>query len=153
MLSSSFRCDQICKYKIYDFGHTLLCCLSRTWMFNSEAAAKHELFSTNPPLSTFATIVPRLFVEKHLTDRPFVDKHLIMGSQGQSRVDQNVIRRNVFRPKDAWQLQCPARFQVSVIEGKQNLSFRQSYKTFSLRLSWNKLECLYPEFFNASSAA
>ncbi len=30
MLSSSFRCDQIYKYDIYDFGHTLLCYLSRT---------------------------------------------------------------------------------------------------------------------------
>jgi len=30
MLSSSFRCDQIYKYEIYNFGHTLLCCLSRT---------------------------------------------------------------------------------------------------------------------------
>ncbi len=30
MLSSSFRCEQIYKYKIHDFGHTLLCYLSRT---------------------------------------------------------------------------------------------------------------------------
>jgi hypothetical protein len=30
MLSSSFRCDQIYKYKIYNFGHTLLCYLSQT---------------------------------------------------------------------------------------------------------------------------
>ncbi len=30
MLSSSFRCDQIYKYELYDFGHTLLCYLSRT---------------------------------------------------------------------------------------------------------------------------
>jgi len=30
MLSSSFRCDQIHKYEKYDFGHTLLCYLSRT---------------------------------------------------------------------------------------------------------------------------
>jgi hypothetical protein len=30
MLSSNFRCDQIYKYKIHDFGHTLLCHLSRT---------------------------------------------------------------------------------------------------------------------------
>jgi hypothetical protein len=30
MLSSSFRCDQIYKYEIYNFGHTLLCYLSRT---------------------------------------------------------------------------------------------------------------------------
>ncbi len=34
MLSSSFRCDQIYMYKTYDFGHTLLCYLSRTQMFN-----------------------------------------------------------------------------------------------------------------------
>jgi hypothetical protein len=27
MLSSSFRCDQIYKYEIYNFGHTLLCYL------------------------------------------------------------------------------------------------------------------------------
>ncbi len=30
MLSSSFRCDQIYKNEIYNFGHTLLCYLSRT---------------------------------------------------------------------------------------------------------------------------
>jgi hypothetical protein len=30
MLSSSFRYDQIYKYEIYDFGHTLLCYLRRT---------------------------------------------------------------------------------------------------------------------------
>jgi hypothetical protein len=30
ILSSSFRCDQIYKYKIYNFGHTLLCYLSPT---------------------------------------------------------------------------------------------------------------------------
>jgi hypothetical protein len=30
MLSSSFRCDQIYKYDLYDFGHTLLCYLSQT---------------------------------------------------------------------------------------------------------------------------
>ncbi len=34
MLSSSFRCDQIYKYEIYDFGHTFLCYLSRTQTFN-----------------------------------------------------------------------------------------------------------------------
>ncbi len=33
-LSMNFRCDQIYKYQRYDFGHTLLCCLSLTWMFN-----------------------------------------------------------------------------------------------------------------------
>jgi hypothetical protein len=38
-LSLSFRCDQIYKYERYDFGHTLLCCLSRTWMFNKLASA------------------------------------------------------------------------------------------------------------------
>jgi hypothetical protein len=37
MLSSSFRCDQIHKYEINDFGHTLLCYLSRTKMFNKPA--------------------------------------------------------------------------------------------------------------------
>jgi hypothetical protein len=30
MLSSSFRCDQIYMYEIYNFGHTLLCYLSPT---------------------------------------------------------------------------------------------------------------------------
>jgi hypothetical protein len=30
MLSSSSRCEQIYKYEIHDFGHTLLCYLSRT---------------------------------------------------------------------------------------------------------------------------
>ncbi len=30
MLSSNFRCDQIYKYKIHDFGQILLCYLSRT---------------------------------------------------------------------------------------------------------------------------
>jgi hypothetical protein len=34
MLSSNFRCDQIYKYELYDFGHTLLCYLSQTKMFN-----------------------------------------------------------------------------------------------------------------------
>jgi hypothetical protein len=34
MLSSSFRCDQSDKYKLYDFSHILLCYLSRTQMFN-----------------------------------------------------------------------------------------------------------------------
>jgi len=38
MLSSSFRCDQIYKYEIYNFGHTLLCCLSRTYLFNKLAS-------------------------------------------------------------------------------------------------------------------
>ncbi len=38
MLSSSFRCDQIYKYKIYNFGHTLLCYLSPTQMFNELAS-------------------------------------------------------------------------------------------------------------------
>ncbi len=30
MLTSSFRCDQIYKYEIHNFGHTLLCYLSPT---------------------------------------------------------------------------------------------------------------------------
>ncbi len=38
MLSSSFRCDQSYKYELYDFGHTLLCYLSRTLMFNKLAS-------------------------------------------------------------------------------------------------------------------
>ncbi len=43
MLSSSFRCDQIYKYELYDFGNTLLCYLSRTKMFNK--LASEMLFS------------------------------------------------------------------------------------------------------------
>ncbi len=34
MLSSNFRCDQIFNNHCYVFGHTLLCYLSPTWMFN-----------------------------------------------------------------------------------------------------------------------
>jgi hypothetical protein len=34
MLSSSFSYDQIHKRQRCDFGHTLLCYLSRTWMFS-----------------------------------------------------------------------------------------------------------------------
>jgi hypothetical protein len=34
MLSSSFRCDQVNKYELYHFGHTLLCYLSQNLMFN-----------------------------------------------------------------------------------------------------------------------
>jgi len=34
VLSSNFRCDQIYKNGGYDFGHTLLCYLSLTKMFN-----------------------------------------------------------------------------------------------------------------------
>ncbi len=30
VLSLSFRCDQIYKYEVYIFGHTLLCYLSQT---------------------------------------------------------------------------------------------------------------------------
>jgi len=30
MLTSSFRCDQNYKFELYDFGHSLLCYLSRT---------------------------------------------------------------------------------------------------------------------------
>ncbi len=41
ILSSSFRCDQIYKYEIYDFGYTLLCYVSWTWMFN-KPASEHE---------------------------------------------------------------------------------------------------------------
>jgi hypothetical protein len=38
MLCSSFRCDQTYNYEIYHFGHTLLCYLSQTWMFNEPAS-------------------------------------------------------------------------------------------------------------------
>ncbi len=34
MLSSSFRCDQIHNCHIYEFGHSLLCQLIRTQLFN-----------------------------------------------------------------------------------------------------------------------
>ncbi len=34
MLRSSFRSDQIYKHELYDFGHTLLCCLCKPYMFN-----------------------------------------------------------------------------------------------------------------------
>ncbi len=40
MLSSSFRCDQIYRYKIYHFGHTFLCYLSQTLMFNKPTSVK-----------------------------------------------------------------------------------------------------------------
>ena len=46
MLSSSFRCDQIYKYEIYNSGHTLLCSLSPTQMFNkpySEAGLLNKM--------------------------------------------------------------------------------------------------------------
>jgi hypothetical protein len=42
MLSSSLWCDQIYKYEIYNFGHTLLCYLSLTWMFN-KPTSEHSL--------------------------------------------------------------------------------------------------------------
>jgi hypothetical protein len=44
MLSLSFRCDQIYKNEIYNFGHTLLCYLSQTLMFN-EPDSDQELIS------------------------------------------------------------------------------------------------------------
>ncbi len=34
MLISNFRCDTIHKIHCYKFGHTVLCYLSQTWMFN-----------------------------------------------------------------------------------------------------------------------
>ncbi len=39
MLGSSFRCDQIHKCQIYDFGHTLLCFLCLTMMFNKPTSS------------------------------------------------------------------------------------------------------------------
>ncbi len=42
MLSSSFRCDQIYKYKIYNFGHTLLCYLSQSQMFNKPTSGSSK---------------------------------------------------------------------------------------------------------------
>ncbi len=38
VLSCYFRCDQIYNSQIYEFGHTLLCYLSLTWMFNKPAS-------------------------------------------------------------------------------------------------------------------
>ncbi len=37
MFSSNFKCDQIYEYEIKNFGYTLLCYLSRTFMFNKPA--------------------------------------------------------------------------------------------------------------------
>jgi len=42
MPSSSFRCYQIHNCHRYDFGHTLLCHLSRTWMFNKPTSEEEE---------------------------------------------------------------------------------------------------------------
>ena len=57
VLSSSFRSDQIYKYERYDFGHTLLCYLSRTWMFNkpvsegkSFTTPKTDIYAETPLL-------------------------------------------------------------------------------------------------------
>ncbi len=44
MLSSSFRRDQIYKYERYDFGHTVLCYLSQTWMFNKLTSVYTTVF-------------------------------------------------------------------------------------------------------------
>ncbi len=56
MLSSSFRCDQIYKYEIYNFGHTLLCYLSPTLMFNELTTGlivkKLSLFCRNTYVSS-----------------------------------------------------------------------------------------------------
>ncbi len=43
MLSSSFRRDQIYKDERYNFGHTLLCYLSRTWMFYKPTSVYTEV--------------------------------------------------------------------------------------------------------------
>ncbi len=43
MLSSSFRCDQIYKYEISNLGHTLLCYLSPTLMFNELTWGERKL--------------------------------------------------------------------------------------------------------------
>jgi hypothetical protein len=50
-LAASFRCAQIYKYEIYDFGHTLLCYF-KLRCFNkptSKAGAKHELLINEQP--------------------------------------------------------------------------------------------------------
>ena len=51
MLSSSIRYDQIYKYEIYDSGHTLLCYLSQTLMFN-ELASEAGLLNKRLMLSS-----------------------------------------------------------------------------------------------------
>jgi hypothetical protein len=34
ILTHSFKCDQMYTYGGFNYGHTLLCCLSKTYMFN-----------------------------------------------------------------------------------------------------------------------
>jgi hypothetical protein len=53
VLSLSFRCDQIHICHRYDFSRTLLCYLSRTWMFNK-------------PTSAFSWMLCGRFVEQKL---------------------------------------------------------------------------------------
>ncbi len=43
LLSLSFRRDQIYKRQRYDFGHTLLRYLSRTWVFNKPTSEAGSL--------------------------------------------------------------------------------------------------------------
>ncbi len=46
ILSSNFRCYQIHSCQRYDFGHTLLCYLSLTWLFNKPTSGASN-FSSN----------------------------------------------------------------------------------------------------------
>ncbi len=40
LLSSSFRCEQICNFDKYGFGHTLFCYLSQSQKFNKPTLAQ-----------------------------------------------------------------------------------------------------------------
>ena len=62
MLSLSFRCDQIYMYEICDFGHTLLCYLSQTQMFDKfspQANLLNESSCLAPPLGVTKNIIIR----------------------------------------------------------------------------------------------
>jgi len=65
MLSSSFRHYQIYNCQRYDFGHTWLCYLSRTWVFNEPKFG--SLNSTNIGLNfSFVTLPKLLSQDKEL---------------------------------------------------------------------------------------
>jgi len=70
-LSSKAKCDQIYKYQRYDFGYTLLCYLSTTFMFNEPASVQYTLTSRlNSYYATATeeineTVKPRVGVEPH----------------------------------------------------------------------------------------
>ncbi len=60
MLSSSFRRDQIYKDERYDFGHTLLCYLSRTFMFNKSTSVYTTVVCLSYKGKSFIGLTPRL---------------------------------------------------------------------------------------------